>query len=102
MKRSFAILMLAAAAAFGCEGMGGDAAEDTAADAGNDRQLLKAAQAAANEVLQNATDCSALKAALPAAERAIADAEDNIQTKVGQTTLAALKRQIDTASQACP
>ena len=100
--RSFAIAVLAAVAAFGCQGMGGDAAEDAAADAGNDRRLLKDAQDAASRVLQNAADCDALKSALPAAERAITEAEDGVQTRAAESTLAALKRQVETAASACP
>jgi hypothetical protein len=72
----------------------GNAASDTA--------VLKEAQAAANEVLRNADQCEAAKAALPEANRKLDEAAGRVRTATGQETLKTLRAQVRTVEQNCP
>jgi hypothetical protein len=96
------MLVVAACALVGCgdpkkEGLG-----KATADVASDTKTLGAAEAAANDVLRNPTDCDAVKAALPEANRAIAQAEKEVRTAAGQTTLQAIKTQVRSVAQNCP
>ena len=94
MKRLLAVILAA--------GLAGACAEETAkakkeglgkatADAANDTQVLGKAEAAANEVLRNPSDCEAVKAALPEANRLLGEADAKLQTPAGRAILGALQ-----------
>ena len=98
MRRALLILVaLPLAAACGGEGLG-----DSVGQAGGDTRVLKEAQGAANEVIRNATDCAAARAAYPEAERKLDAADQAIQTTTGKVTLQTLRRQVKTIIDACP
>jgi len=98
MRRAILLLVLPLAAA--CSG-GTDLGE-SAGQAGSDTKVVKEAQAAANEVIRNATDCAAARAAWPAAERKLDEADQAIQTATGRTTLEMLRKQAKTIVDNCP
>jgi hypothetical protein len=67
-----------------------------------DNQAMKDAEAAANTVIRNATDCEAARAALPDAQAKLDEAERRVQTAAGRTTLDALKTQVRRVAELCP
>jgi hypothetical protein len=74
-------------------------------DAGNlvaDTQVLEEAAAAANDVVRNASDCDAVKAALPETKRKLEDADKRVRTMTGRASLDSLKKQVTTVADACP
>jgi len=83
----------------------GDKKENVGTAAGNmaaDTQVVKAAQAAVNDVIRAAPDCDAVKAALPAATRALDDADRAVKTETGRGTLRTLRKQMQTTADTCP
>jgi hypothetical protein len=74
-------------------------------DAGNlvaDTQVLEQASAAANDVVRNASDCDAVKAALPETKRKLEEADKRVRTMTGRASLDSLKRQVAIVADACP
>ena len=67
-----------------------------------DNDVVKAASAAANEVVRNATDCNAAKPLIPEAYRQIDEARKNAKTSTSGTILDTLKQQVDRVAQLCP
>jgi hypothetical protein len=67
-----------------------------------DNDVVKFASAAANEVVRNATDCSAAKPLIPEAYRAIDEARSRVKAAASNTILDTLKQQVDRVAQACP
>jgi hypothetical protein len=67
-----------------------------------DTAVMRQASAAANTIVRNATDCDAVKAALPETTRVLDEAESKIRTETGRVTLAALRSQVKNVVQACP
>jgi hypothetical protein len=109
MNRWAPIVIAAALGAFACKktevGNGPVGHADLgsqAAGVANDTQLLAPAQAAAGEVVRNASDCAKARAAAPSAFQAISDAEAKAQTSVGRLTLDGLKKQVQAIVDACP
>jgi len=84
-----------------CQKDGGDLGKD-AASIGSDTQVLKEASAAANEVIRNATDCDAVKAALSETNRKLDEAAGRVRTAPGRATLDSLKTQVRGIAQNCP
>jgi len=72
-----------------------------AADITADTQTLRAAQAAANEVVRNASDCPAVNQALPGANQAMDDAAAKVRTVAGRQSLDAMRKQVSTVAEAC-
>jgi hypothetical protein len=72
------------------------------ANVASDTRVLKQAQDAVNEVLRNAADCDAAKAALATAQSALDEADRNVRTPTGQQTLQTLRAQVRTIVQNCP
>ena len=68
----------------------------------NDTQTLAAVQQAAGDVIRNSADCSKVREFAPDALRAIADADQRVQTVTGRATLEGLKKQIEAALAGCP
>ena len=74
-------------------------------DAGNlvaDTKVLEEAAAAANDVVRNASDCDAVKAALPDTKRRLEEADKRVRTMTGRASLDSLKKQVTTVADACP
>lgn len=99
MRRAMLLLTLPLIAACGDGGTDLGAA---AGKAGSDTKVVKEAQAAANKVIRNATDCAAARAAWPEAERKLDEADKAIQTATGRTTLEMLRKQAKTVVDNCP
>ncbi|HEX6740018.1 MAG TPA: hypothetical protein VF310_17190, partial [Vicinamibacteria bacterium] len=60
------------------------------------------AAAAANDVVRNASDCDAVKAALPETRRRLDEAGKKVRTMTGRASLDSLKKQVTTVADACP
>ena len=67
-----------------------------------DNQVVKAASAAANEVVRNATDCDQAKPLIPEAYKQIDEARKNAKAAASQQILDTLKTQVDRVAQLCP
>ncbi len=80
----------------------GQSPEGQATDIAADNQILKEANAAASAVVQAAGDCAAVKAAIDEANRKLDEAERQVRTPVGRTTINTLKKQVRTIADACP
>jgi hypothetical protein len=72
------------------------------ADVAADTALMREASAAVNEVVRNATDCEAARAAIPAANAKLDDADRRVRTATGRTTLDGLRQQVKRVEQLCP
>jgi hypothetical protein len=96
MNRALGALVLSLASV-GCEEKQ-KAIENLAAD----QAVMKAASAAANEVVRNATDCSVAKPLVPEAYRQLAEAKQNARAAASQQILDTLKAQVDRVAQLCP
>ncbi len=77
--------------------LGGMAAAITA-----DTEVLRDANAAANEIIRATGDCEAVKAALPETLRKFDQVEAKLRTQTGRDTLAALRAQVRAITQVCP
>lgn len=103
MKRASIILVLVL---LGCHG--GNSEGETknvgqqVADITTDTAVMKEAQAASNQLIQNAGDCEAVKAALPEVSRKLNEAAGNVRTATGKTTLDALRNRVAGIAQLCP
>jgi hypothetical protein len=111
MNRSYMLLVAAALAVAACKkdepasappSFGRNDLKSQAVGVNNDTQTLAAVQAAAGDVIRNASDCDKVREFGPDALRAIADADQKVQTVTGRATLESLKKQIDAALSACP
>jgi hypothetical protein len=99
--KTAAVLAAALAAAVGCHTM----ESHLGTDAGNlvaDTMVLEEAAAAANDVVRNASDCDAVKAALPETRRRLDEAGKKVRTMTGRASLDSLKKQVTTVADACP
>lgn len=67
-----------------------------------DQEVMKAASAAANEVVRNATDCAVAKLLIPEAYRQIDEARGQAKAAASQQILDTLKQQVDRVAQLCP
>ncbi len=67
-----------------------------------DNAVMREAEAAANNIVRNATDCDAVKANLAETNRKLDEAQTRIRTETGRTTLNALKTQVRNIAQLCP
>jgi hypothetical protein len=73
-----------------------------AGDTINDERVLRAANAAANEVVRNTADCEALRAALPDTLRQIDEAQAKVRTATGRQMVDALRTRVRNAATLCP
>jgi hypothetical protein len=94
---------------FGCGRGSSDAASPApqgigqdVGDIGHDLPIVKAAQAAAGDVVRAAGDCDAVKAAFPRAQAALDTALQQVRTGASRSTLTNLKKQITDTFGACP
>ncbi len=96
MKRVLAVLVVSLASV-ACEEK-----QKSMENLGSDQEIMKAASAAANEVVRNATDCAVAKPLVPEAYRAIDEARANAKAATSQQVLDTLKQQVDRVAQVCP
>lgn len=68
---------------------------------GQDRAVLQDVTAAVNEVIRNAADCDAAKAAMPEADRRLSEALGKVKEPVSQETLKVLAAQLKGVREAC-
>jgi hypothetical protein len=94
---------LALALAVGCGGGGGGGGDIGSATAKtiSDTEVMKEAEAAANEVIRSVGDCDAVKAAYADAIAKLDEVESRVQTQAGRTSLQTLRKQVTTAGEAC-
>jgi len=93
------VAMLAAAACSGEKKR--DIGQDTA-NIVSDTNVMEEAEAAANAVIRNASDCDAVKATLPEADHKLAEASTKIRTQAGLVALQTLKTQVQRVRELCP
>jgi pyridoxal/pyridoxine/pyridoxamine kinase len=67
-----------------------------------DEAILKRVSAAVNEVIRDSSDCDAAKAAIPEAYQRIDEARHQVSAPATNSTLDALKVQVDRVASACP
>jgi hypothetical protein len=68
----------------------------------HDQEIVRAASAAANEVVRNATDCETARPLIPEAYRKIDEAAGQVKAASSRQILDTLKTQVDRVSQLCP
>jgi hypothetical protein len=73
-----------------------------AANIVSDTNIMEEAEAAANAVIRNASDCDAVKATLPEADHKLAEAATKIRTQAGLVALQTLKTQVQRVRELCP
>ncbi len=96
MRRAIGVLSLSLSCV-GCEEK-----QKSMENLAHDQDVVKAASAAANEVVRNATDCAAAKPLVPEAYRQIDEARKNARAAASQQILDTLKTQVDRVDQLCP
>jgi uncharacterized protein with PhoU and TrkA domain len=101
MSRSLVMLLLVTLAGAGCKWLDEKKTKETTAGMTEDRELLAEAQVAVQKLIVNGADCAAVKAALPETEEKIARAEKQAHTGVARSTLAMLRRQVESTVGAC-
>jgi hypothetical protein len=100
MRRAWVVVALFAAVACSSEKKH-DIGQDTA-NIVSDTNVMEEAEAAANSVIRNASDCDAVKATLPEADQKLAEASTKIRTQAGQVALQTLKTQVQRVRELCP
>jgi hypothetical protein len=71
-------------------------------DLAHDQELVKAASAAANEVVRAAPDCEAARPLVEEAYRQIDDAAGRVEAAASRQILDTLRSQVDRVAQLCP
>jgi hypothetical protein len=99
MRGAWVVVALLAAAA--CSEKKRDIGKETA-NIVSDTNVMEEAEAAANSVIRNASDCDAVKATLPEADHKLAEAEKKIRTQAGIVALQTLKTQVQRVRELCP
>lgn len=98
-RRVWVVVAVLAAAA--CSS---DKKRDIGRDTANivsDTNVMEEAEAAANAVIRNASDCDAVKATLPEADHKLAEAATKIRTQAGIVALQTLKTQVQRVRELC-
>lgn len=94
-------VVVAVLAAAACSEKKRDIGQDTA-NIVSDTNVMEEAEAAANAVIRNASDCDAVKATLPEADQKLAEAATKIRTQAGIVALQTLKTQVQRVRELCP
>jgi hypothetical protein len=97
MKRAWGAVAVLALLAVGCEEK-----QKAMENLATDNEVIKAASAAANEVVRNAPDCGVAKPLIPEAYKQIEEAKKNAKAAASQQILDTLKVQVDRVAQVCP
>jgi hypothetical protein len=101
LKTAAVLAAVLAGAAVGCEKKESQFGKDTT-NLVSDTQVLEEAAAAANDVVRNASDCDAVKAALPETKRKLEEAGKKVRTSTGKVSLDGLNKQVANVASACP
>jgi hypothetical protein len=99
MTKKLALALLATLALSGCTGPKGT--DEMVSDTVSDTQILKEAESAANDLIRNASDCTAVTASFPDVMAKLDEVEGRIQTAAGRTTISTLKKQVQNVGEAC-
>jgi hypothetical protein len=67
-----------------------------------DMDTMRAANAAASDVIRAAGDCDAARPLIATANARLEEAERKVQTSTGRTTLEALRKKVRDVSENCP
>ena len=68
----------------------------------HDTELMKAASAAVNEAVRNASDCEVAKPLADEAQQKLDELEPHVATTTGRVALDSLRTQLGHVQQACP
>jgi len=98
MTRSIVALGSLALALVACE----NRREPAIQQISHDRQVVKRAGAAVNEVIRNSPDCAVAKPLMAEAYQRIEEARSQVSAPASGATLDALKAQVDRVARACP
>jgi hypothetical protein len=71
-------------------------------DVAADTEVMRDAQAAANEVIRAAGDCESAKPAIAAAMMKLDEVERNVRTAAANQTLGTLRKQVRQVQDMCP
>jgi hypothetical protein len=99
MKRCIPALLALSALLAGC-GEADKSAQGVVTAVG-DTNVVRDAQAAANELIRNASDCERVKSLYPEVTAKLDAADGNIQSEAGRTTMETLRKQVGTVAEAC-
>jgi hypothetical protein len=105
MSPRLAVPLMAVLAAAGCKKSEAPRSKDIGqqtADVAADTALLRETSAAVNEVVRNATDCEAARAAIPPANAKLDEAERKVRTVTGRGTVDGLRQQVKRVQELCP
>jgi hypothetical protein len=103
VRRALAVVFVASLGfTAACKEAGTKDLGEAAGDAGSDTALLKEANGAAGEVVRNASDCPAARAAIAPAYEKLDAVEKELRTEAGRVTLATLRKQVDRIAELCP
>ena len=67
----------------------------------SDTRAVEEAQAAANKIVRNASDCELVKAEIDGVIQTLDSVDADIQTKTGRTTMDTLREQVRRVAEAC-
>ena len=90
------LLFIATACGDGEKGLG-----EQLGGAISDIDVVKEAEAAANKIIRNASDCEFVKSEVDGVVQALDDVEGEIQTGTGRTTMDTLREQVRRIAEAC-
>jgi hypothetical protein len=93
------LLVLSIVTAVACGG--GEPADTGLPEAVGDTQLVKEAQAVANDLIRNASDCSAVEASYADVVAKLDEVEGKLVSEVGRSTLATIRTQVKNVTDAC-
>jgi hypothetical protein len=99
MKGWIPVLIAASALSSGCGG-GGKGAQGVVT-AVEDTNVVKDLQAAANELVRNASDCERVRSLYPDVSAKLDAADSKIQSEAGRTALDTMRKQVGTVAEAC-
>ncbi len=70
-------------------------------DVVTDTELMREANAAANQIIRNQTDCEVVKSSIEEVRQKLDEVESKLQTSAGRTAVQPLRKQVNTIAEAC-
>ena len=70
-------------------------------DVVTDTELMRDANAAANQIIRNQTDCEVVTSKIEEVRQKLDEVEGKLQTAAGRTALQPLRKQVNTIAEAC-
>jgi hypothetical protein len=74
---------------------------DQVSDVVTDTELMREANAAANQIIRNQTDCDVVKSSIEEVRQKLDEVESKLQTSAGRTAVQPLRKQVNTIAEAC-